>query len=252
MLLKEKIKLANQSIENKGTMTNSELRGLLGLVEDSSGVGCTEYETERLVLKPGDNERDNGPFLKMIREDGDFRDFCGLDFSESRLCAFYDYIGFESYYSIFFKDSPDEMIGYAGIGYQHERYEVEFYISKPYRNKGYCTEALKKILEATKRGEIRWRKRNGQSVFIKEKEIFASVISTNVPAIRVLEKCGFQKTEKGLVLMGTVALNEGSEDKVMADYMVLDYVRSFVDDAYEWYMKFLNKVPHEKPRDDDI
>ena len=39
-------------------------------------------ETKRLVLVPGNNARDDEPFINMLRNDGNFRDFCGIEFSE--------------------------------------------------------------------------------------------------------------------------------------------------------------------------
>ena len=37
-----------------------------------------DFETDRLFLLPGRDERDNEPFLRMLREEGNFRDFCGV------------------------------------------------------------------------------------------------------------------------------------------------------------------------------
>lgn len=39
-----------------------------------------KIETKRLNLLPGVNKRDSKPFLKMLREDGDFQEFCGAKF----------------------------------------------------------------------------------------------------------------------------------------------------------------------------
>lgn len=50
-----------------------------------------KLETERLMLIPGSNIRDNEPFIHMLRNDGNFRDFCGIEFSEKYLTEFHDY-----------------------------------------------------------------------------------------------------------------------------------------------------------------
>ena len=42
-------------------------------------------ETERLFLIPGSNARDDELFIQMLRKDGNFRDFCGIEFSEKYL-----------------------------------------------------------------------------------------------------------------------------------------------------------------------
>lgn len=48
-------------------------------------------ETKRLVLVPGNNARDDEPFINMLRNDGNFRDFCGIEFSEKYLAEFRNY-----------------------------------------------------------------------------------------------------------------------------------------------------------------
>ena len=103
-------------------------------------------ETKRLVLVPGNNARDDEPFINMLRNDGNFRDFCGIEFSEKYLAEFRNYFERtghdECIYSIFLKGS-DRFIGY--VGFHRERnldYEIEFYISKSERRKGYCEEGF--------------------------------------------------------------------------------------------------------------
>ena len=53
--------------------------------------------------------RDSKPFLKMLREDGDFQGYCGVKFSEKNLSKFSTYFERtgqeECIYSIFQKDS---------------------------------------------------------------------------------------------------------------------------------------------------
>ena len=109
-----------------------------------------KIETERLLLIPGSNARDDAHFIHMLRNDGDFRDFCGIEFSEKYLAEFKNYFertGHEEcIYSIFPKGT-DEFIGY--VGFHRERnydYEIEFYISKSQRRKGYCEEARETLI----------------------------------------------------------------------------------------------------------
>lgn len=155
-----------------------------------------ELETERLLLNPGSNRRDNAPFIRMLTDDGDFRDFSGVDPTETNIMMFENYFEKDScYYAIFEKDSLEqEMIGYVGIGYQKQHYEVEFYISKSYRNRGYCTEALKMLIDEAFKGNLMWRDGCGKETYLSIREIHATTISSNIPTVRVLEKCGFIKT----------------------------------------------------------
>ena len=111
-------------------------------------------ETKRLVLVPGNNARDDEPFINMLRNDGNFRDFCGIEFSEKYLAEFRNYFERtghdECIYSIFLKGS-DRFIGY--VGFHRERnsdYQIEFYISKSERRKGYATAMIGLALEKCK------------------------------------------------------------------------------------------------------
>ena len=111
-----------------------------------------EIETKRLKLLPGVNKRDSKPFLKMLREDGNFQEFCGVEFSEKNLSKFATYFertGHEEcIYSIFPKDSIEEFIGYVGFHLElNGDYEIEFYIAKKNRRKGYCEEACKAVIK---------------------------------------------------------------------------------------------------------
>ena len=45
-------------------------------------------ETEHLFLIPGSNARNDVPFIFMLRNDGDFRGFCGIEFREKYLAEF--------------------------------------------------------------------------------------------------------------------------------------------------------------------
>lgn len=144
-------------------------------------------ETDRLLLMPGNNAKDNIPFLKMLREDGDFSIYCGLPFSKDYLFAFNNY--FEKVnqciYSIYHKEE-NRFIGYVGFHLEDKAYDLEFYISKGYRRRGFCAEAcitvLKKIFDT------------GISIdgnIVTENKVTASTIEKNIATKNLLEKIGF-------------------------------------------------------------
>lgn len=154
------------------------------------------YTTERLLLRRGDNSRDNDPFLHMLKADGDFRAFSGAELTDRSLANFENYFEHPGscYYAVFLKnDAYREMIGYAGFSLHHERIEAEFYISKSHRGNGYCTEALKKLLEEAFKGNLRWKNESEEKIPLLAQTIYATTIDTNAPAVRALEKCGFIK-----------------------------------------------------------
>lgn len=149
--------------------------------------------TEDLLLLPAQNIRDNEPFLELLRE-GDFKRFCGVDFSEERLSIFENYFEKEEdfLFAIFPRWKPDELIGYVGFGKQNERYEAEFYISRKYRGKGYAYQALNDICKKASQGKLY----NLNKKQFHSKTIFATILKNNIASIVTLRKAGFQYNEK--------------------------------------------------------
>ena len=87
-------------------------------------------ETKTFSACSRNNARDDETFINMLRNDGNFRDFCGIEFSEKYLAEFRNYFERtghdECIYSIFLKGS-DRFIGY--VGFHRERnsdYEIRF------------------------------------------------------------------------------------------------------------------------------
>ena len=62
-----------------------------------------KIETERLLLVPESNNRDGEAFIHMLRNDGDFHDFCGLEFSEIYLAGFINYFEGTGHEEVFHK-----------------------------------------------------------------------------------------------------------------------------------------------------
>lgn len=183
--------------------------------------------TEHLMLFPGENARDNVPFLEMLRRDGDFRLFSGVEPTEKAVLGFQNYFEREKccFYTIFPEDHPKKMIGYVGISYRgEERVEAEFYVSKAYRGQGYCTEALHKICEEASHGNLKWRDEKGEEIRIELNRLYATTISDNLAAVKVLEKCGFVENREA-VLAFQIFIDHDNEDNMyvneVSDYMLL-------------------------------
>lgn len=182
-----------------------------------------KIETERLLLIPGNNARDDAHFIHMLRNDGDFRDFCGIEFSEKYLAEFKYYFertGHEEcIYSIYPKGA-DEFIGY--VGFHRERnsdYEIEFYISKSQRRKGYCEEACKAVMELIFS--------DGLSVdnnVLSVQKLYATTLAENIAVINLLSKLGFKRD---IPKDGPVLVMEGFVDEETDEffgYCVSKYV----------------------------
>lgn len=182
-----------------------------------------QFMTERLLLLPGNNKRDNDIFLEMLRKDGDFRAFSGVDPTEKYILMFRDYLEINEscFYSIFEKEYPEKMIGYVGISYQHQHFEVEFYISKSYRNRGYCTEALQRLCLEAFGGNLRWRNEEGIKTKLSIDKLYATTISDNLSAIKVLEKSGFIK-EPNCVMLFQIFIDP--DDNTLYENDIAEYV----------------------------
>ncbi len=163
-----------------------------------------EISTERLILLHSDQDRDGWKLLMMLEEEErDFRIFTGVEYSEKYRDDFLDYFevthGNRCYYSLFPKGDPEKFIGYVGFHTSYvlgnrdkKRYEFEFYVSREYRNKGYCAEAAKNLIELLFAGKIEI-----DGCKVAPDELYAKTLSRNFPAIRVLEKLGFIKSDEG-------------------------------------------------------
>lgn len=105
---------------------------------------------DRLLLRPGKNITDDEPFITMLRKDGDFKDFCGLDFSERYLEGFRNYFELDNncIYSIYPR-TTERFIGYVGVHCEPKcsDYEIEFYTARDERRKGYCFEASTALID---------------------------------------------------------------------------------------------------------
>lgn len=184
------------------------------------------YATERFLLRRGDNSRDNSPFLHMLKADGDFRAFSGAELTDRSLANFENYFEHPGscYYAVFLKnDAHREMIGYAGFSLQRGRLEDEFYLSKPYRGRGYCTEAMKKLLDEVFAGNLWWRDEAGEDALLSVQTIYGTTIFSNAPAVRVLEKCGFIKNPD-VVLRFQLLIDPETDDtyeNAIAEYVLV-------------------------------
>ena len=81
-----------------------------------------EISTERLILRHSDQDRDGWKLLMMLEEEGDFRIFTGVEYSEKYRDDFLDYFevthGNRCYYSLFPKEDPGKFIWICGISYK--------------------------------------------------------------------------------------------------------------------------------------
>lgn len=180
-------------------------------------------ETTRLMLLPGQNSRDNSAFLQMLMDDGDFRQFSGVDCSEQNLLCFDNYMERDFLYAIYRKEDLTELLGYIGLGQRNGgHYEIEFYIKRPERRKGYCTEALRPLCKAAFAGKLTAKNKGGKGERLVLDKIYAIVTAENISAKKLLEKNGFLQPGTGAipVLMAYI----DPETNAMYANSVVEYV----------------------------
>lgn len=141
-------------------------------------------KTDRLVMRPANNDEDLTMYKQSLEPCDYFFQF-GYEYDEHLLDG-YDFTSLGVIcYSVFLKDTS-EYIGYAGIKPDSDDPnigELEYFIARPHRNKGYCREAAAALIGAFKDGLL---------TGTKGIELYAETIDENVASARVLEKLGFR------------------------------------------------------------
>ena len=125
----------------------------------------------------------------------------------------------KSVYSIFPKGT-DEFIGYVGFHRENNSdYEIEFYISRPQRRKGYCEEACKAVIEL-----IFTEGLSVDGEVLTVEQLFATTLNDNIAAINLLSKLGFKKDipKDGPVVTMELIVDEETDE--FFGYWVSKYV----------------------------
>lgn len=204
-------------------------------------------ETKNLLLKPGSNETDNEPFIRMLSQDGDFEAFCGLPYSDKYLEMFVDYFEHKEndqcLYSLYLKED-DAFIGYVGFHREIDDYELEFYIGKEFRRKGFCKEACVEV--------INMLFDEGLSVdgnILVEEKLYATTLPNNVAANSLLENLGFKS--HAISSGGAVLVAQGIYDEEGDDFHAFPIER-YVIETGKVSMDDLDITPERKREIDEI
>lgn len=141
-------------------------------------------DTGRLVMRPANSDEDLAMYKQLLEPCDYFFQF-GYEYDEHLLDG-YDFTSLSVIcYSIFLKDT-DEYIGYVGIKPNADDLglgELEYFVARSHRNRGYCHEAAAALIGAFKDGLL-----TGTTGI----ELYAETISENAASARVLEKLGFR------------------------------------------------------------
>ena len=149
-------------------------------------ISLLPIETERLIIRPTSTE-DIDMILKMDKQEVTQKYLGGIKnktreeriaFLEKKASKFKDNIA--GSLTIVLKET-NIPIGFIGLSIDdnNNNAEISYIYDQEYTNKGYCTEASKKLLE------IAFKK-------LELKKVYADTIEGNISSVRVLEKLGFK------------------------------------------------------------
>ena len=167
------------------------------------GINCfTEnrnkmFSSSRLILRPADMAHDLALYRSHLGKDGDFEIYTGKKLTRDNL-SLYD-LNRPLCFCVFEK-ATGNMVGITGLyQYDEERRTAtaQWYIFKPYREKGYAKEAITTLAKRAFDGklfemrETAWRNKYRRH-FAKIDLIRADIREINIPSQKTAESCGFQ------------------------------------------------------------
>ncbi len=165
-------------------------------------------------------------FKEEIKAAGEFESFYGIREEDS----FYDEIKLRRplFYCIKIRG---EFIGYIGFAGDEDALELEIYIFEEYRNKGYGSRVLKKLIDVAFKEGL-WKEKEEMTSILnppravwKEEKVFPKkLISTvrveNENSQRMMKACGFiENTEVAAIFRGFI----GEDDEVFDPVEVKEY-----------------------------
>lgn len=161
------------------------------------------YVDDDIMLSPmSNNNYIETQFKYELKKNNEFELYYGVKESEER----YKEISLNRplFWGVFANKEEEryykERIGYIGLNYDDNDFDIEIYIFKEFRRKGYAKKVLKKVIEYLKAGQIKIYDDEQQLVkALTPSKIQAIVREENIASRKLLESCGF-KTAEGFVI----------------------------------------------------
>ena len=113
-------------------------------------------------------------------------------------------------------------IGYVGFHREIDDYELEFYIGKEFRRKGFCKEACVEVINILFD--------EGLSVdgnILVEEKLYATTLFYNVAAYSLLENLGFKS--HAIYARGVVMVAQGVYDEESDDFLIFPIKRYVIE-----------------------
>lgn len=146
-------------------------------------------ETERLYLRPANNEADLEDYLRHLKDADEWLFQYAEEYSE-KLFNMIDFTSHLVFCCAVCEKGTGQMLGYVGLmpEIMDDSANLEFYIFKEYRRQGFATEAIQAFLSQFHSGAL---------FGFPGKTVIAEVVYENDPSKMLIEKLGFTKTAVG-------------------------------------------------------
>lgn len=139
-------------------------------------------ETERLIIESTFVVDKSKELMHAIHEADEFEWYFGVEETEQRLME--ASIRRKWFYNIF--DRERNFVGYLGFHRDGDDYEIEIYIIKEFRQRGYARESLKAMMREAFAGNVMDTSKEDIT------RIVSSVRKENMPSRALMESCGFE------------------------------------------------------------
>ncbi len=160
----------------------------------------TSFASSRLILRPTNESSptERELYAKHLKNDGDFFMYTGQKSTEKNIKNFLDI--YRPYFFSVYEKGSKKMVGLVGLyGYDEERRlaTAQWYIFKPYRNKGYATEAVTALARRAFEGKLVQFKETCWKNKLKKHHaridlIRVQIRKSNIASQRTAESCGFR------------------------------------------------------------
>ena len=123
-------------------------------------------------------------------------------------------------------------IGYVGFHRERGDYELEFYIGKEFRRKGFCKEACVEVINILFEEGI-----SVDGKILVEEKLYATTLPNNTAANSLLENLGFRSN--AISSEGAVLVAQGIYDEESDDFHAFPIKRCIIT---ERWLKFSEKM----------
>lgn len=175
--------------------------------------------TQHLLIDPKWHTGVDVRIREEIHNSGEFEFYFGVKETPERLSEIS--INRELFYSIY-EEKSSNLLGYLGFTpIENDSLEVEIYIFKGYRKKGYATEALSCILQKIFGSELFVERESIREGIITER-IVSTVRRENVASQKMMEKLGFKRNEN--MAIGFSMMVNPEDENEMSFFEIVEYV----------------------------